>query len=211
MNGGGIRAARDYAGRFTYGDLEAEVPFDNEVVVAPVPGHVLREAVTASRANAPAESGGFLQVDDRMAVAGGDNRLVSIDGRPLDDAREYRVALVRNLFEGMDHIEPLVRYARESPARIPPAGSGRDVKMVLVDAFSHALWEQFGTFEAIDENHDGTIDAQEIADAITRATAEPASPITVELLMRAIDADHDHLISRADAEAASTRHVGRSD
>jgi 2',3'-cyclic-nucleotide 2'-phosphodiesterase (5'-nucleotidase family) len=203
MNGGGIRGARTYARRLTYGDLEAEVPFDNEVVVASLPGRVLREAITASRAHAPVESGGFLQVDEGMEIARPGDRLVSIGGQPLDEAREYQVALVRNLFEGMDHIDPLVRFARESPARIPPPGSGRNVKMVLVDAFSHALWEQFGEFDVIDENHDGTIDAQEIADAIARATAEPASPITVELLMRAIDADHDHLISRADAEAAA--------
>lgn len=202
MNGGGIRGARDYDIHFTYGDLEAEVPFENEVVVAPIPGRVLREAIAASRAHAPAESGGFLQVDDRMIVAEPGAALTTVAGAPLDEARTYRVALVRNLFEGMDHIEPLVRFARESPAAIPPVGSGRDVKVVLVEAFSRELWKQCGPFDAIDENHDGVVDAREIADAIARATAEPASPITVELLLRTLDIDHDHQISRADAEAA---------
>ena len=202
LNGGAIRAARDYDVRFTYGDLEAEVPFENELVVVPIPGGVLREAVAASRAHAPAESGGFLQVDDRAVVADPGAVLVSVDGRPLDEARVYRVALVRNLFEGMDHIEPLVRFARERPAAIPPPGSGRDVKVVLVEAFARALWAAFGPFESIDENHDGAIDAREVADAIARATAEPASPITVELLMRSLDVDRDHVISRAEAERA---------
>jgi EF-hand domain pair len=130
------------------------------------------------------------------------DRLIAVDGRPFDEARDYRVALVRNLFLGMDHIEPLVRFAQRSPSRIPPAGSGRDVKMVLVDAFCRALWEALGTFDAIDEDHDGAIDAQEIAHAIARATTEPASPITVELLLKALDRDHDHRIDRAEAEAA---------
>src|SRR6185437_10689107 len=65
LNGGGVRGARDYDVHFTYGDLEQEVPFENEVVVASIPGAVLREAIAASRAHAPAESGGYLQVDDR--------------------------------------------------------------------------------------------------------------------------------------------------
>jgi 2',3'-cyclic-nucleotide 2'-phosphodiesterase (5'-nucleotidase family) len=208
INGGGIRGGRAYEGRFTYGDLEAEVPFDNEVVVADLPGPVLAEAVAASRAHAPAESGGFLQVDDRMIV-GDDHRLLAVAGRPFDEARTYRVALVRNLFSGMDHVAPLVDFAQRSPATIPPAGSGRDVKVLLVEAFSRALWDQLGAFEAIDEDHDGTVDAREIADAIARATAEPASPITVELLLQSLDADHDRRISRADAEAARARRPAR--
>src|SRR6185437_7283754 len=175
LNGGGVRGARDYDVHFTYGDLEQEVPFENEVVVASIPGALLREAIAASRAHAPAESGGFLQVDDRMEVAETGNVLVQVDGRPLDEARAYRVAVVRNLFEGMDHIEPLVRFARESPASVPPPGSGRDIKVLLVEAFSRALWAAFGPFDAIDENHDGAVDAREIADAIARVTAEPAS------------------------------------
>jgi 2',3'-cyclic-nucleotide 2'-phosphodiesterase (5'-nucleotidase family) len=202
MNGGAIRAARAYERHFTYGDLEAEVPFENEVVVASLPGRVLREAITASRAHAPLESGGYLQVDEGLVVDGADQRLVSVSGAPLDDARDYRVALVRNLFEGLDHIEPLVRFAAENPARVPPAGSGRDVKVALVEAFSRALWDQFGAFDAIDADHDGLVDAREIADAIARVTAEPASPITVELLMKSLDADHDHRISRLEAESA---------
>ena len=36
MNGGGIRAGREYSEAFTYGDLEAELPFANEVVVVAI-------------------------------------------------------------------------------------------------------------------------------------------------------------------------------
>jgi 2',3'-cyclic-nucleotide 2'-phosphodiesterase (5'-nucleotidase family) len=201
LNGGGIRASREYHGHFTYGDLEAEVPFDNEMVVASLPAGVLREAIGASRVRAPAESGGFLQVDDGVTLAN-DRELTAIGGRPVTVEQEVRVALVRELFGGMDHNEPLVRWAKENPARIPPAGSGRDVKLLLVEAFARALWEKFGTFDAIDEDHDGFIDAKEIADALARATSEPASPVTVELLLRSLDKDHDHRVSRAEAEAS---------
>jgi hypothetical protein len=206
-NGGAIRGAREYHAHFTYGDLEGEVPFDNEVVVVPLPGGVLKNAIAASRAHAPAESGGFLQLDDGLFVKN-ERDLVAVGGRPLDEARDYRVALVRDLFDGMDHNEPLVRFAKENPSRIPPKASGRGVKVLLVEAFSRALWERFGTFEAIDEDHDGFVDAKEIADALTRVTSEPASPVTVELLLDALDADHDRRVSRAEAGARQVRRVG---
>ncbi|XXY50940.1 hypothetical protein WME91_07315 [Sorangium sp. So ce269] len=55
-NGGGIRGGRAYRERFTYGDLKAEVPFSNEVVVT---------------ARAPAQHAGYLEIDDRMATTSG--------------------------------------------------------------------------------------------------------------------------------------------
>jgi 2',3'-cyclic-nucleotide 2'-phosphodiesterase (5'-nucleotidase family) len=198
FNGGGLRAGRAYHGHFTYGDVKAELPFDNEIVVALLPGRVVREAVVASRARAPAESGGFLQVDDRIGVNGG--TVTAIGGAPLIEDREYRVALVRNLFTGMDHIEPLVRFAREHPEKVPPPDSGRDVKVVLVDAFSIALWKRLGGFDAIDENHDGVVTEPEVAAAVARFTAEPPSDITANLLINALDVDHDQVISRGEAE-----------
>lgn len=197
FNGGGIRAGRHYRQRFTYGDLKAEVPFENPVVVASLPGRVLREAIAFSRL--PAESGGFLQVDDRMTIAQPGNQLVAIHGQPLDEHRLYRIALVRNLFEGMDHNEPLIQFARDNPDMIPPRDGSRDVKVLLIDAFARVLWTQLGPFEAIDTNHDGQIDTHEIASAVARVTAEPASPITVDLLLKTFDTDHDRLVSRQEA------------
>jgi len=202
LNGGGIRAARAYPRHFTYGDLEAELPFDNEMVVASLPGSLLREAVAASRAHAPAESGGFLQVDSRMTVEEPGHVLTAVAGAPLVEDRVYRIAVMRELFHGMDHIEPLVRFAAEGPARIPPAGSGREIKEVLVQALCLSLWRNLGSFDAIDADHDGSISPGELAAAVTRFTAEPASDITVELVLKTVDRDHDHRISRGDAEAA---------
>ena len=129
FNGGGIRASRDYPERFTYGDVEAEVPFANEVVVVSMPGQVIRDAVAASRAKAPLESGAFLQVDDRMVVSDGpEHAVVAIDGAPIDLERRYRVATVRELLLGLDRVEPLVRWAEANPAQVPPVDSGREPK-----------------------------------------------------------------------------------
>jgi 2',3'-cyclic-nucleotide 2'-phosphodiesterase (5'-nucleotidase family) len=101
FNGGGIRGSRTYpSGRLTYGNIEEEVPFDNEVVVVTMEGSVLREVVAASRANAPAESGAFLQVDDRVRVDG--RSVTEAAGAPLVLERDYRIAIVRELLLGLD-------------------------------------------------------------------------------------------------------------
>jgi 2',3'-cyclic-nucleotide 2'-phosphodiesterase (5'-nucleotidase family) len=200
FNAGGIRAARDYTGRFTYGDLKAEVPFDNEVVVVRMPGRVLSDAVAASRAHAPAESGGFLQVDDGVVVHEPGHRVVSVAGAPLDEDREYRVAMVRNFLEGMDHIEPLVRFAQEHPDRVPPPASGREAKIVLVEAFARALWKRLGGFDAVDANHDGKVTGSEIAEAVARATRDAPSEVAAELVLKAIDVKHQGAITRDEVE-----------
>jgi hypothetical protein len=142
VNGGGIRASREYRTKLTYADLGAEIPFRNEIVVAPMPGSVLQQAVAESRSRAPAESGGFLQVDDHVILDG--NNITAVAGAPLDLSREYRVALVRNFFSGLDQIGPLVRYAQEHPEKIPPPTTGRDIKHFLVEAFASELRRTLG-------------------------------------------------------------------
>jgi 2',3'-cyclic-nucleotide 2'-phosphodiesterase (5'-nucleotidase family) len=200
FNGGGIRGSRTYPDRLTYGDIEAEVPFDNEVVVVPMKGRVIRDAVESSRAKLPAESGAFLQVDDRMTVEG--TEVVAIDGAPIDLEREYSVAIVRELLLGLDRIEPLVRWAEENPKLVPPADSGREPKVLLVQSFAVELWRELGGFDALDTDGDDRITASEIAEAVMRVRPSQApSPVLAELVVRAVDADADHVISREDAEA----------
>ncbi|AKF04335.1 5'-nucleotidase C-terminal domain-containing protein [Sandaracinus amylolyticus] len=189
FNGGGIRGARKHRGRLTYGDLQGELPFDNEVVVAPLPGAVLRDAIATSRAHAPVESGGFLQVDDRMIVDAR-HQLVQVAGAPFDPARIYRIALVRSFFDGMDEIEPLVRFAAAHPDEIPTATTGREVKAALVSAFCTTLWAQLGGFDAIDRDDDGAVTRDEVAGAIGRAVGAP-SESAARVVIDALDRDDD--------------------
>ncbi|MGK3998238.1 5'-nucleotidase C-terminal domain-containing protein [Sorangium sp. So ce1024] len=200
FNGGGIRGGREYRERFTYGDLKAEVPFSNEVVVVAMPGRVVREAVAASRSRAPAQHGGYLQIDDRMATDAG-GALIAIGGLPLVDDREYRIATVRGLLGGMDDIAPLVRFAQEHPEKVPPADSGREPKLVLVESFAVELWRQLGPFESIDEDRDGAVSAEELRAAVSRATSETPSEVVVGEMLRALDRDGDRRVSLEEAGA----------
>lgn len=200
INGGGIRAGREYTGAFTYGDLEAELPFANEVVVATLPGRVLREAVQGSRASAPRPAPGFLQVDDGLTLDA-DHRVTAVRGEALDDARDYRVATVRVLFDGMDNVAALARFAREHPERIPPRDSGRELKMIVVEAFSLALWREVGGFERCDADGDARVSVEELRRAIAARSGEPAPKLLVDGIMGALDADRDGAISAAESAA----------
>lgn len=200
FNGGGIRGARVHREHLTYGDLKTEVPFDNEVVVVPLPGQVIADAIAVTRSRAPVEYGGFLQVDDRMSV-GDDHVLRAIAGAPLDPARIYRIAIVRDLFGGLDRIEPLRTFAERFPEKICPSGCGREAKLVLVDRLAIDLWKTLGHFDTIDEDHDGSVTPSEVVHAIERTTGAPGSPVTADLVVRALDTDHDGKVSRDEADA----------
>jgi 2',3'-cyclic-nucleotide 2'-phosphodiesterase (5'-nucleotidase family) len=208
FNGGGIRASREYPERLTYGDVEAEVPFDNEVVVVTLTGRDVRDAVAASRAKAPYESGSFLQVDDRMVVGDGSegpNTVTAIAGAPLGLDREYKVALIRELLLGLDRVEPLVLWAKANPALVPPVNSGREPKMVLVQSFALAIWRELGGFDAVDSDHNDRVTATEIATAVARANPSQApSAVLADLVMRAVDANADQVITREDDASTTT-------
>lgn len=215
FNGGGIRGMREYRGRLTYGDIETEVPFDNEVIVVPLPGKVIREAVAFSRARAPFEFGGFLQVDDGMTVAprhaSGANVVTSIGGQPLEEDRLYDVAMVRELLFGLDHVDPLVAWGKANPAAIPPHGSGREPKMLLVQSFAISIWRELGGFDALDANHDEKVTPSEIARALSlRHPSQAPATVLADIVTRALDLDADRAISRREAAVVLTGYAGAS-
>lgn len=200
INSGGVRGERAYEDRFTYANLKSALPYANEMAVVSLPGRVIRDAVACSRAATRDGSSGFLQVDDGMLVGPGDG-VTDIGGRPIALDREYRIAIVLGLLGGMNSIAPLLSYAHAHPERIPPADSGREIKIILVEAFALELWQQLGSFEDIDADRDGVITADELKDAITRATAEAPAQLVVDDMIRVLDTDGDRTITREEARA----------
>lgn len=199
FNGGGIRGARAYQQRFSYGDLETEVPFSNELVVVPLPGAVLERAIAFSRSLAPVEFGGFLQTCDAIQLDGGSIR--QLGGVRFDPERLYRVALVRNLFTGMDGVVPLVEFAQAHPGAIPEPGAGQDVKLVLLSSFARSLWRQLGGFDQLDIDRDGMLTAADLERALDGKTGGQPASATAGILLRALDLDGDGGMTREEASS----------
>lgn len=193
FNAGGIRASREYRDRLTFGDVEAELPFDNEVVVVAMPGRVLAAAIESSRGR---EHGGYLQVDDHVRVDG--DRVTTVANLPLDAERIYRVALIREICFGLDRNDVLMAFASAHPEQIPEVGAMRTPKELLVRSFALAIWKQLGGFAALDANGDGQIVPAEVAAALARADHDGSS-LAAEIVIGALDSNRDGVVSKAEA------------
>lgn len=196
FNGGGLRGSEVHTDLFTLGDLQNELPFDNEIVVVELPGEVVRDAVAYSRRLAPKGDGGFLQVDDRAKVEG--DQLVWLAGAPLESLRTYRVAVPRAHLLGLDRLEPFERFSKANPTAIPAAGCGRPPRLIMLEALVRSRIERLGGFDVIDSDHDGRVTRADLERALRKAGSS-ASEATVSLVLNTLDANHDQVLTKDEA------------
>ena len=110
LNGGGIRAGKIYnpGVPITQGDILAELPFNNRVVIVEMRGRELRRAMENGLSLLPRSSGRFPQVSGialEFAIEREPGqRIISmqVGGAPLNETRTYRVAVVDFLARGGD-------------------------------------------------------------------------------------------------------------
>ncbi len=109
LNSGAIRGNRVIpAGAITKRDIRALLPFSNTVTLLEVTGSALRAALERSVDELPRPTGHFLQTAgiemtvDPTRPAGQRVGPVTIEGRPLDPASLYRVAVPDYLARGQD-------------------------------------------------------------------------------------------------------------
>jgi 2',3'-cyclic-nucleotide 2'-phosphodiesterase (5'-nucleotidase family) len=128
VNGGGIRAGKDYqpGARITYGDVLAELPFNNRIIVVEIGGADLRRAMENGLSALPAASGRFPQVSGialefELARAPG-NRITAmrVGGAPLDERKIYRVAVLDYLARGGDDYTMFATAHRITPDNDAP-------------------------------------------------------------------------------------------
>jgi 5'-nucleotidase / UDP-sugar diphosphatase len=110
MNGGGIRADKEYAAGsdITRKDILSELPFGNVTILVEVSGKQLREALENGVSKIEDGAGRFAHVSgmkveaDATKPAGG--RIVSamVGDKPLDDAASYKLATNDFLLSGGD-------------------------------------------------------------------------------------------------------------
>ena len=196
INGGTIKGGTTYATpALSLLDLRRELPFPTKMVVVDLPGSVLRDAIAHSRKGEPDdERRAFLQVCDAVDVDDRD-RVVAVNGEPLDMEKLYHVALPRNLCKGLFNIKPLVTWAEATD--LPAEDDFVPAMNCVLLRHSYALWRRLGEFDDIDTNHDGVITVDEVRDAITqrRGGVEPPK-ILLDNVMEALDADHSGTINR---------------
>jgi 5'-nucleotidase / UDP-sugar diphosphatase len=110
INGGGIRAGKTYdaGARISQGDILAELPFNNRVVVIEINGLELRRAMENGLALLPRPSGRFPQVSgitvrfDLSREPGSRVTAMQVAGAALDESKVYRVAVLDFLARGGD-------------------------------------------------------------------------------------------------------------
>ncbi len=117
INGGGIRGNRSYAPgtTLTRKDIAKELPFNNQLVTLELTGADLRAALENAVWLIGKDAGRFAQISGARIVVRRDavpgSRLVSIEvgGKPLDDAKLYKLATIDFLARGKDGYVALAR------------------------------------------------------------------------------------------------------
>ena len=106
VNKGGIRRSLP-KGDITQGMVIMMLPFDNRVVVVDIKGSDLRDAldVMASRGGDAVSSA----VDARFDPTTGKCVDITIDGKPLDPDKTYRLATIDYLANGGDYMAPMTK------------------------------------------------------------------------------------------------------
>lgn len=128
LNGGGIRAGKDYepGARITHGDVLAELPFNNRVVVVEIGGAELRRAMENGLSLLPRASGRFPQVSgialefELARQPGSRVTAMRVGGAPLDEGKIYRVAILDYLARGGDDYTMFAGAKRITPDNDAP-------------------------------------------------------------------------------------------
>jgi len=128
LNGGGIRAGKTYqpGARISQGDVLAELPFNNRIVVVEIGGADLRRALENGLSLLPRASGRFPQVSgvavtfDLAQPPGARIITMQVGGAPLDESKVYRVAILDYLARGGDDYTMFATARRITPDNDAP-------------------------------------------------------------------------------------------
>jgi len=207
LEGGSVRASCDkYVDFITMSDLKAEMPFKNETLVVPVPGHVLIEAVRTSRLKVVDKPSAFyLHCDKGCIVDPATHVLQIIRGEPADPNRIYTVALGVDLGVGSGVNEPLMSWASANEDEVPDKDLAIQARDALEMYFVKRLWKDLPSFDEIDTAGDNCLWPHEIEAAYLKVfmdgceldvAQQLACKTMVNHLVRCLDKAGDHKISR---------------
>lgn len=156
LKGGNVRGGKDYSDdeHLTLEVLQSELEETKEIVIVPVPGFVLRVGL---RETWESPNPGWMQFDDGVIVD--DQGFVThIGGAPLDLAKSYKVASIRDFWRKRD-APTIGAYFELHPELLPEPDAGTPMHALLIRFFAVAIWARI--WKALDVVHgNGTCDAE---------------------------------------------------
>jgi Ca2+-binding EF-hand superfamily protein len=205
MNAGNIRGGNVYPEDqewFTLSDLKAEIPFTVGMTAVQLPGKLLEDVINDSRSkarqNPPVTSGGYIHTCNNIDFDEEKQKIISVQGEPLDPERLYLTSFPANWFEGMDYHIPLTEWAKGTPYEHAKESSSKPSKEVVVELFSASLWLELGSFDELDANKDGYITREELSEAAIRIFGDDVADLVVDNVFSVADCDRDGKISPLD-------------
>lgn len=219
LQGGAVRGGADYpAGPFTYGDLVNEMPFETEICVVQLPGHVIAESVKHSRSRPDLERATFLHLDDGAEFEDFPGlACLRLNGEPFEAERMYTVAIYRVLVTGMDEVRPLLDHIHRAGVRVPALEEAIPAKQLVMETCMKEEWRRLvagaapmghadleeavmRAFTQMDANGDGQIDHAELSAFISRtprhaADTGEAKEQLLSWLISTLDTNHNGSVS----------------
>lgn len=113
VNGGGLRGNKVYPPdtQLTMRDVYTELPFGKHIAVVELSGKELRHAIEVGLTSIKGQSGGFPQVSGMTYVFDADKKKgervidIKVAGEPLDETKQYKVAVNEYLFKGGENYD----------------------------------------------------------------------------------------------------------
>lgn len=120
------------------------MPFSEEVVVLPLPGSIIKRAISETRAPAfrtpPEILGGYAQTDGSITWDSATNTVTAIGGEPIQDDKIYQVATPYVLTNSLRENLPILEYCQTHLAgKIPNAEALIDAKHHIVSFLSKSI------------------------------------------------------------------------
>lgn len=99
--------------------------------------------------------------------------------------------------KGIFDVRPLVAFAERGGLATADDDYVPALSAILM-LHAHDLWRRLGTFDELDADADGVLTRDEVGAALARDSGRDPSPILLDNVMAALDADHSGTISRAE-------------
>jgi 2',3'-cyclic-nucleotide 2'-phosphodiesterase (5'-nucleotidase family) len=151
VNFGGIRASLP-VGEITVGEMMSILPFDNKVVILSLKGADVRALANICAASGgQGVSGMTFGIKDKKAVN------VLINGKEIDDNRDYIIATIDFLAMGGDGMTPLLRAQHLYTPAINMGGNVIKEHTTLLDLMINVIKSASARGEMIDADLDGRV------------------------------------------------------